>query len=186
MCNPTENIPGLTGENRIALIIARLLATGWSTYAVWRTMNISDRLQNLIQNPDTPCHFDLYQPYFTKRTSLQVWITKIIIPPLFLSLLLARGPCLALGCASYIPHTLLAPLQSIHFSFLPPANFSLLTYTRSMLSIHLGALVHRKTSCGCMRYGLVFHSTRAACIDKSFHSIFSRFWSASSCLFSSW
>lgn len=41
-------------------------------------MNISDRLQHLIQNQDTPCHFDLYERYFTRRTSLQVWSTKII------------------------------------------------------------------------------------------------------------
>jgi len=106
--------------------------------------------------------------------------------PLFLSLLLDRGPCLALGCPLYIRRPLLAPLQSIRFSPSPLLNISLLTYTRFIASIHLGSLVRRKTSCGCMRYGLGGHSAPAAYIDISFHSIFSRFWSASNCLFSCW
>jgi len=62
-----ESVPHI-----LALIIARLIATAWSTYGVWRTLNISDRLQHLIQNQNTPCHFDLYEPYLTRRTSLQI------------------------------------------------------------------------------------------------------------------
>jgi len=79
-----ESVPHI-----LALIIARLLATGWSTYVVWRTADINDRLQNLIQNPDTPCHFDLYQPYFTRRTSLQLADLVLHWDALFISLILS-------------------------------------------------------------------------------------------------
>lgn len=56
----------------IALVVARLLATGWSTYALWRTMNIQTRMQHLIEGPDSPCQLNMLGPYFTRRFSLQV------------------------------------------------------------------------------------------------------------------
>jgi len=79
-----ESVPHI-----LALVIARFLATGWSTYAVWRTRNISDRVQHLIQNPDTPCHFDLYEPYFARRTSLQIADLILNWDALFISLILS-------------------------------------------------------------------------------------------------
>lgn len=62
-----------------ALFIARLLATGWSTYALWHTMNIHDRLQHLIGDPGTPCHLDVYGSYFAKRLSLQVCLASLYL-----------------------------------------------------------------------------------------------------------
>ncbi|KAI0297017.1 hypothetical protein B0F90DRAFT_1635111, partial [Multifurca ochricompacta] len=62
-----ESIPHI-----LALLIARMLATGWSTYALWHTMNINDRLYHLIERPDTPCHINLYSQYFTRRLALQI------------------------------------------------------------------------------------------------------------------
>jgi len=79
-----ESVPHI-----LALVIARLIVTGWSTYAVWRTMNISDRLQHLIRNPATPCHLDLYEPYFTRRTSLQIADLVLHWDALFISLILS-------------------------------------------------------------------------------------------------
>jgi hypothetical protein len=52
-------------------------------------MNISDRLQHLIQNQDTPCHFDLYEPYFTRRTSLQIADLVLHWDALFISVVLS-------------------------------------------------------------------------------------------------
>ncbi|KAH9003904.1 hypothetical protein EDB86DRAFT_3073024 [Lactarius hatsudake] len=62
-----ESIPHI-----LALLIARLIATGWSTYALWRTTNIRDRMFHLIEKADTPCHFDLYSQYFVRRFALQL------------------------------------------------------------------------------------------------------------------
>ena len=59
-------------EPRLALLIARLIVTGWSTYALWRTNNIRGRMFHIIEKPDTPCHIDLYSPYFVRRFALQV------------------------------------------------------------------------------------------------------------------
>ncbi|KAI0049731.1 hypothetical protein FA95DRAFT_1537748 [Auriscalpium vulgare] len=62
-----ESIPHL-----MALVIARVLATGWSAYDVWRTQNMSERFQNLIAGPDTPCRLDIYEPYFRTRVAFQI------------------------------------------------------------------------------------------------------------------
>ena len=143
--------------NRLALLIARLIATGWSTYALWRTTNISNRLQHIIEGPDSPCHLELYGPYFARRTSLQVWFESLYpaAPP---QSALDCGPCLALGCPCYFRYPLVAPLQGIR---LPPLeDISLLTYARSIALIHSGALDRRKTSCGCMQY--VFQAVRSS------------------------
>ncbi|KAI0261929.1 hypothetical protein BC834DRAFT_411787 [Gloeopeniophorella convolvens] len=62
-----ESVPHI-----LALIIARLLATGWSTYTLWRSTDLRARMQHLIENPGTPCQLDLYSPYYTKRISFQI------------------------------------------------------------------------------------------------------------------
>jgi hypothetical protein len=62
-----ESIPHI-----LALLIARLLATGWSTYSLWRTTNIRDRMFHIIEQADTPCHIDLYSQYFVRRFALQL------------------------------------------------------------------------------------------------------------------
>jgi len=79
-----ESIPHI-----LALIIARLLVTGWSTYALWRTTNIQDRWRHLIRNPDTPCHIDLFEPYFTRRTPLQIADVILHWDALFISIVLS-------------------------------------------------------------------------------------------------
>lgn len=75
-----ESIPHI-----LALVIARLLATGWSTYALWRTVNIHTRMQQLIEGPDSPCQLQMLGPYFTKRFSLQVADLVLHWDALFLS-----------------------------------------------------------------------------------------------------
>ncbi|KAH9052036.1 hypothetical protein EDB83DRAFT_2621313 [Lactarius deliciosus] len=62
-----ESIPHI-----LALLIARLIVTGWSTYALWRTTNIRDRMFHLIEKAGTPCHIDLYSQYFVRRFALQL------------------------------------------------------------------------------------------------------------------
>jgi hypothetical protein len=72
---------------------------------------------------------------------------------------------LELGC----PLSFLIPLpasdQGTRLSRSPFAGFSLLTYVRFIVHILSGASVRQKTSCGCMRYGLVQHCPIAACFD---------------------
>ncbi|KAI0289663.1 hypothetical protein BC826DRAFT_1106893 [Russula brevipes] len=79
-----ESIPHI-----LALNIARLLATGWSTYTLWRTTNISDRLRHVIANPGTPCQLDLYRPYFAKRFAFQIADLVLHWDALFISVYLS-------------------------------------------------------------------------------------------------
>ncbi|TFY79956.1 hypothetical protein EWM64_g4061 [Hericium alpestre] len=55
-----------------ALLIGRGVASGWSIYSVWRNENIRDRVQHIIENPDTPCNLDIFTPYFRTRQALQI------------------------------------------------------------------------------------------------------------------
>jgi len=80
-----ESIPHI-----LALVIARLIVTGWSTYALWRTWNIGDRMQHLIANPDTPCQLNLYQPYFARRFALQTADLILNWDALLISIYLSR------------------------------------------------------------------------------------------------
>lgn len=51
----------------------RVLSVGWSSYTIWRTLDIETRLDHLIYNPaDSACKFDLFRGYFGFRVSLQV------------------------------------------------------------------------------------------------------------------
>ena len=71
--------PFYSCEHRLALLIARTIATGWSTYALWRTTNIRDRVYHLIENAGTPCHIDLYSQYFVRRFALQVRLVYYVL-----------------------------------------------------------------------------------------------------------
>lgn len=75
-----ESIPHI-----LALLIARLIVTGWSTYALWRTNNIRGRIFHIIEKPDTPCHIDLYSPYFARRFALQLADLVLHIDALLIS-----------------------------------------------------------------------------------------------------
>jgi hypothetical protein len=80
-------------------------------------------------------------------------VLRCCVSPLFLNLLSPDGgPDFTLGCAPPFHLPLLASLQSMRLS--PPrfANTSLLAFVRCIVLILSGALVRRKTSCGCMRY----------------------------------
>ncbi|KAI0311848.1 hypothetical protein OF83DRAFT_1149128 [Amylostereum chailletii] len=61
-----ESIPHL-----IALAFARLLATAWSAYAIWRTINLGQRLDRLV-GPGTPCHLNIFPAYFAERVRFQI------------------------------------------------------------------------------------------------------------------
>jgi hypothetical protein len=156
-----------------------MLSTGWSTYALWRTMNLEDRMQHLIEDQGTPCQLNLLGPYFAKRFAFQVCF------PAFLSLdrfsinpgpfSPARRPGLELGCARPFHLPLLASHQGICLSQSPFAHLPVLTYIRCIALIPSGASARRKTSYACMRYGLVQHSTLAACFDISSTVLFGGF-----------
>jgi len=75
-----ESIPHI-----LALIIARTLATAWSAFALWRTMNLTDRMQHLIEDPGSPCHLDLLGPYFTKRFAFRIADLVLHVDALLLS-----------------------------------------------------------------------------------------------------
>ncbi|KAI9512137.1 hypothetical protein F5148DRAFT_1280053 [Russula earlei] len=79
-----ESVPHI-----LALIVARLLTTGWSTYATWRTTNISDRIQHLIADPGSPCQLDFYKPYFARRFALQMADLVLHWDALFISIYLS-------------------------------------------------------------------------------------------------
>ena len=101
-------------EHRLALLIARLIATGWSTYALWRTNNIRDRMFHLIEKPGTPCHIDLYSQYFVRRFALQV--CSVYYVSLFFSYFLRSLACrsrIARGRALDLYVPLLASVQGL-------------------------------------------------------------------------
>ncbi|KAH9976622.1 hypothetical protein BGW80DRAFT_1289450 [Lactifluus volemus] len=79
-----ESIP-----HTLALVIARVTITGWSTYSLWRSMNIDDRLHHIIQDVDTPCHLDLFSGYFDKRIKLQIADLALHCTALFISIFLS-------------------------------------------------------------------------------------------------
>jgi len=79
-----ESIPHI-----LALLIARMIATGWSTYALWRTTNIRDRMFHLIENAGTPCHIDLYSQYFVRRFALQLADLLLHVDALLISAFLS-------------------------------------------------------------------------------------------------
>jgi hypothetical protein len=56
----------------IALIFARLLSVAWSSYTIWRTHDLRDRIAVLIGDASTPCHLDIFPSYFSQRAEFQV------------------------------------------------------------------------------------------------------------------
>jgi len=62
-----ESVPHL-----LALLLMRLLATVWSSYTIWRTINLGQRIQHLIGDPYTPCQLDIFSPYFKQRVTFQI------------------------------------------------------------------------------------------------------------------
>ncbi|KAI0085526.1 hypothetical protein BDY19DRAFT_438960 [Irpex rosettiformis] len=58
----------------LAVFAMRCLATGWSAYTIWRTIDLRTRLWHLIMAPNTPCHtdFEFLPDYFKSRLAFQV------------------------------------------------------------------------------------------------------------------
>jgi len=54
----------------LAGLFMRILSTGWSLYAIWRTQDIAVRFSGLITNG--PCGFNLFPGYATYRTQVQI------------------------------------------------------------------------------------------------------------------
>ena len=62
--------PGLPS---IALLFMRVLSVSWSSYTIWRTLDIHRRLDHLVSDPDdSACRFDLFHGYIPFRIALQV------------------------------------------------------------------------------------------------------------------
>lgn len=79
-------------------------------------MNLSDRMQHLIEDPGSPCHLGLLGPYFTKRFAFRVRFASLRLSSFLNPFDPDRGPCLALGCAPFLRVPLLASRQGIRFS----------------------------------------------------------------------
>jgi hypothetical protein len=62
----------LIAFDRLAALATRVIATGWSAYAIWRTKDIQVRLQGLIFGLETPCHSNLIPTYFRERQKFEV------------------------------------------------------------------------------------------------------------------
>jgi hypothetical protein len=62
-----DSIPHL-----LAVFCARVLLTAWSTYTIWRTSFIEDTFYQLIIDPNTPCHANLFPKYFASRTAFEI------------------------------------------------------------------------------------------------------------------
>jgi hypothetical protein len=56
----------------LAVLIARVLLTSWSAYIIWRTGDIRNRFFNLVMKPESPCHVDMFNPYFATRLNLEI------------------------------------------------------------------------------------------------------------------
>jgi len=152
-------------------------------------MNIQTRMQQLIEGPDSPCQLKLLGPYFTKRFSLQVCFVMSCLSTfsstlmrfsqvadlvlhwdaLFLSTYLSwrlYKVCVCLSHVSRVPFYL--PLSDVPYSYFQ-ARWSA---ERRLADVWGTCLVQ---CCAQFMY-----------VEVSFRSIFSQFWSASSCPFSSW
>lgn len=94
----------------LTVLCARMLVTGWSAYAVWRTKHIEQSFNEIIINPNTPCSVNLSPDYFKTRTAYEVSSLHRVgtlhstiffqIPDLILN-------CTALVLCSYLSFTLL-------------------------------------------------------------------------------
>ncbi|TCD64570.1 hypothetical protein EIP91_003897 [Steccherinum ochraceum] len=56
----------------LALLCMRILETIWSSYTIWRTLDIQHRLQTLVVDDSSACRADLFCQYFHNRLSFQV------------------------------------------------------------------------------------------------------------------
>ncbi|KAH8101293.1 hypothetical protein BXZ70DRAFT_121848 [Cristinia sonorae] len=62
-----DSIPHL-----LALLCMRVLETIWSSYTVWRTLDLRQRFQILLVDEGSPCQSDLFPRYFRTRLSFQI------------------------------------------------------------------------------------------------------------------
>jgi hypothetical protein len=77
--SPSKTYLRADGRHSLALVIARTIATGWSTYSLWRTLNLADRMEHLIEGPESPCQLDLLAPYFSRRFAFRVRFVTLSI-----------------------------------------------------------------------------------------------------------
>ncbi|OCH91309.1 hypothetical protein OBBRIDRAFT_753300 [Obba rivulosa] len=56
----------------LAVICTRLVQTGWSAFALWRTTNVQARFHTLFVDSGTPCQADFFPAYFTTRKAVQI------------------------------------------------------------------------------------------------------------------
>ncbi|KAJ7067005.1 hypothetical protein C8F01DRAFT_1119953 [Mycena amicta] len=79
-----DSIPHL-----VAALCCRALATGWSTYIVWRTGDIHSRFNLILSSEDSPCKplqvDQLFPGYFASREALQIPDLTLNVVALLLS-----------------------------------------------------------------------------------------------------
>lgn len=77
----------------------RILTVGWSSYTIWRTMDIQHRFTHLVSGQDSACQFDLFTGYFSSRLALQVCVDGVESVGQFLTPRLpTQVPDLILSC----------------------------------------------------------------------------------------
>ncbi|KAJ8495475.1 hypothetical protein ONZ45_g12845 [Pleurotus djamor] len=90
----------------LAILLARVLVTGWSAYAIWRTGHNKHVFDALFIGENTPCRIDLWPEYFSSRIAAE-------IPDLILNVI-------ALCISSYLSWTLVKRYNQQSFKCMGP------------------------------------------------------------------
>ncbi|EMD35052.1 hypothetical protein CERSUDRAFT_85786 [Gelatoporia subvermispora B] len=72
----------------LAVICTRVISTGWSAFALWRTTHVEQRFAGLLVQPGTPCSINLFPSYFSTRIAVQISDVALNAVGLFASLYL--------------------------------------------------------------------------------------------------
>ncbi|TFK69795.1 hypothetical protein BDN72DRAFT_896988 [Pluteus cervinus] len=69
----------------LTVMATRLLLSGWSIYAVWRTGLYNGRFQELVNSPNSPCGVNFFPTYFQIRKGIEIPDLLLNLTALFLS-----------------------------------------------------------------------------------------------------
>lgn len=58
--------------NSLSVVITRILVTGWSIYAVWRSKFDENVYEEILSNKGTPCSLEIFSTYFERRLPILV------------------------------------------------------------------------------------------------------------------
>lgn len=57
----------------LAMIVSRILATAWSAFEIWQTLNIERQFGQLLFGQDSPCNINIYPAYFSTRIGYEIF-----------------------------------------------------------------------------------------------------------------